>query len=55
MNKQIRKLVAGLLVLYVGLFAALNFTQVVRKEALDADVVPLDLAEIERQAAIIND
>jgi len=36
-NKQIRKLVAGLLVLYIGLFAALNFTQVVRKDALDAD------------------
>lgn len=37
MNKQIRKLVAGLMVLYVGLFAALNFTQVVRKDELDAD------------------
>ena len=37
MNKQIRKLVAGLLVLYVALFGALNLTQVVRKDALDAD------------------
>jgi peptidoglycan glycosyltransferase len=36
-NKQIRKLVAGLLVLYLALFVSLNFTQVVRKEALDAD------------------
>ena len=37
MNGQIRKLVAGLLVLYVLLFAALNFTQVVRKDALNED------------------
>ncbi len=37
MNKQIRKLVAGLLVLYIALFGALNLTQVVRKDALDAD------------------
>ena len=37
MNKQIRKLVAGLLVLYLALFVSLNFTQVVRKEALDAN------------------
>jgi hypothetical protein len=37
MTKQIRKLVAGLLVLYVALFGALNLTQVVRKDALDAD------------------
>ncbi|MEI7546691.1 MAG: penicillin-binding protein 2 [Actinomycetota bacterium] len=37
MNTQIRKLVAGLLALYVALFAALNVTQVVRKESLDAD------------------
>jgi len=33
-NRQIRKLVAGLLALYVALFAALNVTQVARQEQL---------------------
>ena len=37
MNRQIRKLVAGLLVLYIALFAALNVTQVARRDALEAD------------------
>ncbi len=37
MNRRIRKLVAGLLVLYLALFVSLNLTQVVRKEALDAN------------------
>ncbi|MDO8362619.1 MAG: penicillin-binding transpeptidase domain-containing protein [Actinomycetota bacterium] len=37
MNKQIRKLVAGLLVLYIGLFAMLNVAQLVRKDALNAN------------------
>jgi len=37
MNQQIRKLVAGLLALYVALFVSLNFTQVVHKDELDAN------------------
>lgn len=36
MNKQIRKLAAGLLVLYVALFAALNVIQVTKKDELNA-------------------
>ena len=36
MNKQIRKLAAGLLVLYLALFAALNVVQVGKKQELDA-------------------
>ena len=36
MNKQIRKLVAVLLVLYLVAFVALNVVQVARKEALDS-------------------
>ena len=36
MNKQIRKLAAALLVLYVALFVQLNVLQVGRKEALDS-------------------
>ena len=35
MNKQIRKLTAALLVLYMVVFVALNTIQVARKEALD--------------------
>lgn len=37
MNRQIRKLAAGLLVLYVALFGALNFTQVARRDSLEAN------------------
>ncbi len=37
MNKQIRKLTAALLVLYMVVFVALNTIQVARKEALDAN------------------
>lgn len=36
MNKQIRKLTAGMLVLYLALFVALNVVQVGKKEALNA-------------------
>ena len=36
MNKQIRKLAAGLLVLYIALFAALNVIQVSKKDELNA-------------------
>ncbi len=36
MNKQIRKLTGGLLVLYLALFVALNVVQVGKKEALDS-------------------
>ncbi len=36
MNKQIRKLAAGLLVLYIALFAALNVIQVSKKDDLNA-------------------
>ena len=37
MNKQIRKLAAGLLVLYLALFVALNVVQVGKKAELDAN------------------
>ncbi|MGB8861913.1 MAG: penicillin-binding protein 2 [Ilumatobacteraceae bacterium] len=37
MNKQIRKLAAGLLVLYLALFVALNVVQVGKKQELDAN------------------
>ena len=36
MNRQIRKLAAGLLVLYIALFAALNIIQVKKKDELNA-------------------
>ncbi len=36
MNKQIRKLAAGFLVLYIALFAALNIIQVSKKDELNA-------------------
>jgi peptidoglycan glycosyltransferase len=36
MNKQIRKLAAGLLVLYLALFVTLNVVQVAKKESLNA-------------------
>ncbi len=38
MNRQIRQLAAGFMALYIGLFAALNWWQVERKEELDAKV-----------------
>ena len=50
MNKQIRKLAAGLLVLYIALFAALNVIQVEKKDELNA--APQNNRQTDRKSVV---